>query len=188
MSPDKNHLDGVNLLLGVSAGISAYKSVELASKLTAAGASVRTVMTENACRLVGPKSFEALTGNPVYIDMFSAPDEYKIGHVSLADWADIILVAPATADVISKTANGICDDLLTTLLCVGWRKKIFMAPAMNNNMWENPALQRNIEKIKSLGVELIGPQIGRLACGSEGIGRMTQAGEIIEAIKLSLDK
>ena len=111
-------LKDLNILLGVTGGIAAYKVVDLASKLTAAGASVRTVMTESACQLVGPKSFEAVTAAPVYTSLWSDPQGHSSVHISLADWARIVVVAPASADIIGKAANGICDDLLSTTLCV----------------------------------------------------------------------
>lgn len=172
-----------NILLGVSGGIAAYKAVDLASRLTAAGARVNTVMTDNACRFVSPKSFETVTGLAVFTSMWSTPEEYRSGHIALLDWADVIVVAPATADIIGKAANGICDDLLSTTLCACWRKPILFAPAMNNNMWTNPAVQRNVATIKKMGFQLVGPVEGRLACGTEAIGRMVEPQDIIKAIE-----
>ena len=184
-------LDNLNILLGVSGGIAAYKAVDLASKLTAAGAKVNTVMTENACRLVGPESFAAVTCSAVFKGLWSTPEEYKIGHIALVDWSDIVVVAPATANIIGKIANGICDDLLSTTFCAAWRLiksgATLLAPAMNNNMWNNPAVQRNVKTVKEMGFQLIGPVEGRLACGTEGIGRMSEPQDILEAIeKISL--
>jgi phosphopantothenoylcysteine synthetase/decarboxylase len=181
--------NGVNILLGVSGGIAAYKAVDLASKLTAGGAKVTTVMTEAACQLVGPKSFEAVTCSAVYTNLWDnhIVQIEKPGHINLADWADIVVVAPATANIIGKIANGICDDLLTTTLCACWplvkSRCALLAPAMNNNMWDNPAVQHNIEVVKQMGFELIGPVKGRLACGSEAIGRMAEPQDIIKAIE-----
>jgi len=176
-----------NILLGVSGGVAAYKAVDLASKLAAAGATVNTIMTDSACQLIGPKSFEAVTGQPVYTSLWSASEEYQIGHVNLADWADIVVVAPATANIIGKIANGICDDLLSTTLCVCWplikSGVALLAPAMNDNMWNNPAVQRNIKIVKEMGFQLIGPVEGRLACGTEGIGRMAEPQDILKAIE-----
>ncbi|MHC4361551.1 MAG: bifunctional phosphopantothenoylcysteine decarboxylase/phosphopantothenate--cysteine ligase CoaBC [Planctomycetota bacterium] len=183
MAKRESNIEGVQVLLGVSGGIAAFKAVDLASKLTGAGAKVRTVMTENACRLVGPKSFEAVTQSPVYTDLWGASEDYKVGHVALAEWADIVVVAPATANIIGKIANGICDDLLSTVLCTCWAKPAFLAPAMNENMWNNPAVQRNIETVKKMGFELAGPERGRLACGVEGVGRMSEPQDILEAIE-----
>ncbi len=176
-----------NILLGVSGGVAAYKAVDLASKLTAAGAKVNTVMTENACQLICPKSFEAVTGQPVYTSLWSTSEEYEIGHVDLTGWADIVAVVPATANIIGKIANGICDDLLSTTLCVCWplikSGAVILAPAMNDNMWNNSAVQRNIETVKEMGFQLIGPEQGRLACGTEGIGRMSEPQDILKAIE-----
>jgi len=134
-------LENLNILLGVAGGVAAYKAVDLASKLTARGAGVSTVMTESACRLVGPKSFEAVTGSAVYTTMWNTPEDHKISHIALVDSADIVVVAPATANIIGKIANGICDDLLSTVLCACWPRiesgAALLAPAMNNNMWAN---------------------------------------------------
>ncbi len=180
-------IKNLNILLGVSGGIAAYKVVDLASKLTAAGARVKTVMTEAACELVGPKSFEAVTGSAVFTSLWDTPGEYEIDHIALVDWADIVVAAPATANIIGKIANGICDDLLSTLLCAASPRiesgAILLAPAMNNNMWNNPAVKRNIKTIKQMGFQLIGPETGRLACGTEGIGRMSEPKGILEAIE-----
>jgi len=170
------------VLLGVTGGVAAYKAVELASKLTAAGADVKTVMTANACELVGPKSFEAVTGSGVFTNLWSCTEEFRIGHVSLADWAEVIVVAPATANIIAKIANGICDDLLSTLLCAGFKKPVLLAPAMNNNMWENPAVKRNVKTVRDRNFEIIGPVRGRLACGTEATGRMSEPQDILERI------
>ena len=180
-------LDNLNILLGVAGGIAAYKAVDLASKLTAGGAGVSTVMTESACRFVGPKSFEAVTGSAVYTTMWSTPEEHEISHIALADSADIVVVAPATANIIGKIANGICDDLLSTVLCTCWPRiesgAALLAPAMNNNMWASPTVQANVKRIKEIGFQLIGPVEGRLACGSEGLGRMSEPGDILNAIE-----
>jgi phosphopantothenoylcysteine decarboxylase/phosphopantothenate--cysteine ligase len=172
----------IHVLLGVSGGIAAYKAVDLASKLTAGGGCVRTVMTEAARELIGPKSFEAVTGGAVYMSLWSPAEEFKSSHIGLADWADIIVVAPATADIIGKMANGICDDLLSTTLCACWGKRMLLAPAMNEKMWNNPAVRRNVEAVKEMGAELIGPEKGRLACGTEGMGRMSEPADILAAI------
>jgi phosphopantothenoylcysteine decarboxylase/phosphopantothenate--cysteine ligase len=185
-------LDNSNILLGVSGGVAAYKAVDLASKLTAVGAKVTTVMTENACQLVSPKSFEAVTGSAVFVSLWKPqvsdltvgnPGLEKPAHISLVEWADVIVVAPATANIIGKIANGICDDLLSTTVCACWAKPRLLAPAMNNNMWTNPAVQRNVEILKQMGYGLVGPVEGRLACGTEGIGRMAEPHDILQAIE-----
>jgi phosphopantothenoylcysteine decarboxylase/phosphopantothenate--cysteine ligase len=182
MPKGKSKLESLSVLLGVSGGVAVYKAVDLASSLTGAGAKVRTVMTENACRLVGPKSFEAVTQSAVYTDLWGSSQEHKIGHITLAEGADVIVVAPATANIIAKLANGICDDLLSTVLCTCWAKPVLVAPAMNSDMWNNPAVRRNIQTVKKMGVEVVGPEKGRLACGTEGIGRMSEPQDILEAI------
>jgi phosphopantothenoylcysteine decarboxylase/phosphopantothenate--cysteine ligase len=189
MSAKKTNTEikGTNILLGVSGGIAAYKAVDLAGKLTAAEAKVKTVMTDAACELVGPKSFEAVTHSVVFTSLWDTPGEYEIDHIALVDWADIIVVAPATANIIGKIANGICDDLLSTLLCAATplieSGAVLLAPAMNNKMWENQAVQRNIKTIKQMGFQLTGPETGRLACGTEGIGRMSESTDILSVIK-----
>jgi phosphopantothenoylcysteine decarboxylase/phosphopantothenate--cysteine ligase len=182
--PDKaNNFDGPKILLGVSGGVAAFKAVALASKLTGSGTTVKTIMTKSACELIVPKSFEAVTGQPVYTSLWNCPQEYKIGHISLADWADVIVIAPATANIIGKLANGICDDLLSTVLCAAHKKTILAAPAMNNNMWENPVVQNNVKTLKSMNYIMVGPAEGRLACGTEAVGRMSEPEDIIEEIK-----
>jgi len=182
--PDKaKNLDGLKVLLGVSGGIAAFKAVALASKLTGHSATVKTIMTKSACELIAPKSFEAVTGQPVYTSLWTCPQEYTIGHVSLADWADVVVVAPATANIIGKIANGICDDLLSTALCASHKKPLLIAPAMNNNMWENPAVQKNIKTLGDMNCKLIGPAEGRLACGTEAVGRMSEPEDIIAEIE-----
>jgi phosphopantothenoylcysteine synthetase/decarboxylase len=183
-------LNNLNILLGVTGGIAAYKAVDLASKLTGAGARVRTVMTENACRLVGPKSFEAVTGSNVFTTLWagmSAPEERQISHITLLEWADMVVVAPASANILAKIANGICDDMLSTTLCACWplveSGSVLIAPAMNTNMWANPAVLHNVKILQERGFQFIGPAEGRLACGTEGIGRMSEPQEILGAIE-----
>ena len=181
-------LEDRNILLGITGGVAAYKAVDLASKLTAAGATVRTVMTESAREFVTPKSFEAVTQSTVLTTLWSAPDERQSVHIALADWTQIVVVAPATANIIGKVVHGICDDLLSTTLCACWERPTLFAPAMNSRMWASPAVQSNIEALKRRGVETIGPASGRLACGTEGVGRMAEPGEILEAIEALADK
>ena len=176
-------IKNLNILLGVSGGIAAYKVVDLASKLTAAGAGVKTVMTENACRFVGPKSFEAVTGSAVFTSLWSKSEEHRIKHVSLVNWADMVVLAPATANIIGKIANGICDDLLSATFCVCWQKPILLAPAMNGNMWHNPVVQRNLKTLREMGFNSIGPTKGRLADGTIAEGRMSETKDILEAIE-----
>jgi len=176
-----------NILLGVTGGIAAYKVVDLASKLTAAGAVVRTVMTEGACQFVGPKSFEAVTRAPVFTSLWSDADQHSSAHIALADWADLVVVAPATANILGKVAHGICDDLLSVTLCVCWDTPMLFAPAMNSRMWANPIVQANVTTLTKLGFRMVGPATGRLACGTEGAGRMAEPSEIIAAITALTD-
>jgi phosphopantothenoylcysteine synthetase/decarboxylase len=183
MSAQNDNLKDKRIILGVTGGIAAYKAADLASKLTAAGAVLRTILTDSAQKLITARTFEAVTGQPVYTDMWSAPEEFRIGHVQMADWADAVVVAPATADILAKMAAGICDDLLSTTLCVCWEKPILMAPAMNTRMWNNPVTQKNVSALKEMKVRMIGPATGRLACGAEGPGRMSEPAEIIRAIE-----
>lgn len=144
---------------------------------------MKTVMTENACRFVGAKSFEAVTGQAVFTSLWSSPQDHKSTHIALVDWADMVVVVPATANIIGKAANGICDDLLSTTLCAACHKPMLMAPAMNCNMWANPAVQRNVQTLKDAGVRLAGPVEGRLANGAVGMGRMAEPREILAAIE-----
>jgi phosphopantothenoylcysteine decarboxylase/phosphopantothenate--cysteine ligase len=183
MAKENSAISGLNVLLGVSGGVAAYKAIDLASKLAAAGVLVDTVMTENACKFILPKSFEAVTGRAVYTSMWENPAGFQIEHISLADSADIVIVAPATANIIGKAANGICDDLLSTVLCACWQKKVLFAPAMNERMWQNPAVQRNVKTLKEMSFEIIGPEKGRLACGEEGIGRMAEVADIMRRLE-----
>jgi len=176
-------LDNRHILLGVTGGVAAYKAVDLAGKLTASGAKVRTVMTESAGRFIGPKSFEAVTQSAVFTTMWSTPQDFKIGHIALTDWADVVVVVPATANMIAKVAHGICDDLLSTTLCACWATPTLFAPAMNSRMWANPAVQANVETLTRRGVQMIGPEEGRLACGASGPGRMSEPRDIIDAVE-----
>ena len=185
---EMNRLEGLKVLLAVSGGIAAYKAVDLASKLTAEGASIKTVMTESACQLVGPKSFEGVSGSSVFTGLWQTGGPEAIRHIGLVDWADIIVVAPATANIIAKFANGICDDLVSTVLCVCWSKPIILAPAMNVEMWQNPAVQKNVSTLRTMGAQITGPAKGRLACGVIAEGRMSEPMEIIEMIINNAEK
>ena len=183
MTQTDTQFNGTKVLLGVSGGIAAYKAADLASKLTATGAVVRTIMTESACKLITPATFEAVTGQPVYTSLWQGPEDFKIGHIQTAEWADGVVVAPATANIIAKVASGICDDLLSTTLCACWDKPVLLAPAMNSKMWANPMVQRNIAILTDqLKFNTIGPESGRLACGTEGIGRMAEPAAILDAL------
>ncbi len=179
-------LDGKTVLLGVTGGISAYKSVELARLLIRAGANVKVVMTESAKRFVSPLTFRAVTRNPVADTMWSDPSS-PIPHISLADEADVVVVAPATANIIAKHAHGIADDLLSTLL-LAVRGRIIFAPAMNEKMYLHPSTTENLRTLKQRGVVIVEPKEGELACGEVGIGRMAEPPEIFESVKSELAK
>ncbi len=176
-------LKDCKILLGVSGGIAAYKSAYLASMLVREGATVRCILTESACRLISPRTFEAVTSKQVITSMWQSTESRHITHINLLDENDIIVVAPATANIIAKAANGIADDMLSTTLCAGWQKHVIVAPAMNSNMWRNPATGRNIELLKAQNWTFTGPKSGRLACGDEGIGRMSEPEDIVKDIK-----
>ncbi|GED24310.1 phosphopantothenoylcysteine decarboxylase [Brevibacillus agri] len=170
------------IVLGVCGGIAAYKAAALTSKLTQAGAQVHVILTENAMNFVQPVTFQALSHQPVYTDTFSEPDPHVISHIDLADKADLVLIAPATANVIGKIANGIADDMLTTTL-LATKAPVMIAPAMNVNMYEHPAVAANMEKLASFGYRFVEPGVGLLACGWVGKGRLAEPEEIVEAVQ-----
>jgi phosphopantothenoylcysteine decarboxylase/phosphopantothenate--cysteine ligase len=174
-------LDGKRILLGVTGGIAAYKACDLTSRLTQNGAEVRVVMTGEACEFVTPLTFRNLSRGPVFTEMFESPREFDPAHVSLAEWAKVLVIAPATANVIGKIACGIADDLLTCLT-MATKAPILIAPAMNAAMYENGIVQENIKKLKKMGCRFVGPGKGYLACGWEGIGRLAPVEEIVKAI------
>ncbi|MBB6452976.1 phosphopantothenoylcysteine decarboxylase/phosphopantothenate--cysteine ligase [Salirhabdus euzebyi] len=171
-----------NIVLGVSGGIAAYKACALTSKLVQKGANVKVIMTESAQKFVNPLTFQALSRQPVYIDTFDEKDPNKIAHIDLADWADIFVLAPATANVLGKVANGIADDMLTTTL-TATRASIYVAPAMNVHMYANPAVQKNMQTLTSFGYQFIEPGEGFLACGYVGKGRLEEPETIIRVIE-----
>ncbi|TLM61381.1 MAG: bifunctional phosphopantothenoylcysteine decarboxylase/phosphopantothenate--cysteine ligase CoaBC [Deltaproteobacteria bacterium] len=167
------------ILLGVSGGIAAYKAVELLRLLVKAGADVHVVMTRNACEFVAPLTFQTLSGNPVHCELFNLIQEREIGHISLADRADLCIVAPATANVIGKVANGIADDLLTTTL-MATKAPVLFVPAMNVNMWDNPLYRQNQERLVHHGYHFMTPAVGELACGWEGQGKLPEPAAIFD--------
>ncbi|MBP5192518.1 MAG: bifunctional phosphopantothenoylcysteine decarboxylase/phosphopantothenate--cysteine ligase CoaBC [Eubacterium sp.] len=180
-------LKGKNILLGISGGIAAYKMADVASSLTKLGADVHVVMTENATKLITPEVFRVLTKNKVYTDVFDddPDDEVMVPHISLGTGADLILIAPATANVIGKLANGIADDMLTTTVLPA-RCPIYIAPSMNVYMLENPVVQKNIEKLRALGYNIIEPATGYLACGYEGKGKLPSPELLVETVSLAV--
>lgn len=170
------------IVLGVTGGIACYKACELTRLLKKEGANVHVIMTASAREFVTPLSFQALSINPVRTSLFDPGEESLIGHIELADKADLILIAPATANIIGKIANGLCDDLLTTVVCAT-KAPVVLAPAMNVHMYENPFVQENLGKLKKHGYKFIGPASGSLACGYEGEGRMEEPENILKALK-----
>lgn len=166
------------VLLGVTGSIAAYKTAELASSLKKMGYNVHVLMTENATNFINPITFETLTGNKCLVDTFDRNFEFSVEHVSVAKQADVCLIAPASANVIGKLANGIADDMLTTTV-MACKCKIIIAPAMNTNMYTNPIVQDNIEKLTHFGYEVIQPDTGYLACGDTGIGKMPSPDELL---------
>lgn len=180
-STSMNNVAGRRIVLGVCGGIAAYKVVELARELTQAGADVRVVMTQSAMKFVGPITFSTLTGNPVETEMFPEPAPRWIPHTFLARSADLIAVAPATANTIAKYANGIADDLLTSIL-LATRAPVVMAPAMHTEMWENEATVSNVEALAGRGVRFVDPEEGALAGPDVGVGRLAEISKISEAI------
>ena len=172
-----------NILVGVTGGIAAFKSASIVSLLKKKGYNVKVVMTENATNIIGPLTLETLSKNRVYVDMWDKNPHYEVEHISLADWADIVLIAPATYNIIGKVANGIADDMLSTILsAVSLRKPVFFALAMNVNMYENPILNENINRLKTYGYRFIDTNEGLLACNYEAKGRMKEPEEIVDII------
>jgi phosphopantothenoylcysteine decarboxylase/phosphopantothenate--cysteine ligase len=172
------------ILLGVSGGIAAYKSCELVRRLRDLDAEVRVVMTEGATHFVSPTTFQALSGQGVRVSLWDAQAEAAMGHIELARWAERILIAPASADLLARLAHGLADDLLTTL-CLASAAPLYVAPAMNQQMWAHPAVQANFDALRLRGVQLLGPAAGEQACGDVGSGRMLEPHELRDALVAS---
>ena len=170
------------ILLVISGGIAAYKSLEIIRSLKKRGAKVKTILTKSAKEFVTPLSIISLSQEKVYENLFSTENELEMDHISLSRWSDIILVAPATANIISKLSTGLSDDLASTVMLAS-DKNIFLAPAMNVRMWEHPSTKENLNKLKKFGYKIIGPEIGDMACGEFGEGKMTEPNEIIRQIE-----
>ncbi len=175
-------LDKKNILIGVTGGIAAYKVVEVASRLKKSGANVRVMMTLAATEFISPRTFEEITGNAAFVEMFGDAAHFHVAHVALADFADMILIAPATANFLAKAAHGIADDLLTTTILAS-DKPLLIAPSMNTKMFLNPATQENLKILKSRGVKVLEPASGELACGTVGKGRLPEPAEICAAVE-----
>ncbi|MCM8818654.1 MAG: hypothetical protein NC915_04170 [Candidatus Omnitrophica bacterium] len=170
-----------NIIVGICGSIAIYKSCEVVRKLIKNKWNVKVIMTKNAQKFVSPLTFEVLSKNPVYIDMFEK-NVYEEDHIALSDFADLILVCPATANIIGKIACGICDDLLTTTI-ISFPGTVIFAPAMNENMWKNKIVVGNVEKLKKYGYLFIGPGKGELASGKRGIGRLVDPEKIINFVE-----
>lgn len=178
----------MKVVLGVTGSIAAHKAADLASLLTKAGCDTRAVLTADAQRFITPLPFKTLTRNPVVTDLYDEEEGWQPAHVRLADEADLLLIAPATANIIAKMATGIADDALSCIaLALNPKAKILIAPAMNGKMWLHPATQSNVKLLKSRGAEFIGPDKGMLSCGYEGIGRLWPVEKIVEHV-LSLKR
>ena len=169
------------ILLGITGGIAAYKSAELVRRLRDHGAEIRVVMTPAASEFITPLTLQALSGNPVHTDLLDHAAEAAMGHIELARWADAVIIAPATASFIARLSNGLADDLLSTL-CLATAAPLLVAPAMNRQMWQNPATQENIARLQARGVTLLGPASGAQACGEMGPGRLIDPEELVQTI------
>ncbi|MEO1750919.1 bifunctional phosphopantothenoylcysteine decarboxylase/phosphopantothenate--cysteine ligase CoaBC [Thiofaba sp. EF100] len=179
------NLSGKHILLGLSGGIAAYKACDLVRRLRDAGAEVRVVMTEGATHFLTPLTLQALSGHPVRASLWDETAEAAMGHIELARWADAILIAPASADVMARLAAGLADDLLTTL-CLATEVPLFLAPAMNRVMWAHPATQANVQTLAARGTTLFGPAAGTQACGETGEGRMLEPLELVALLSRHL--
>ena len=178
-----NNLLGKKILIIICGGISAYKVLEVIRSLKKNGAEIKTILTKNSKKFVTRLSVSGLSQGKVYEDMFSFENELEMDHISLSRWSDLILVAPATANTISKLSSGSSDDLASTVVLAS-NKDIFLAPAMNVRMWEHPSTKENLKKLKSYGYKVIGPEIGDMACGEFGEGKMTEPKEILKEIEI----
>jgi len=177
-----NNLSNKKILLVICGGISAYKCLEMIRGLKKNNVQVKTILTKNAKKFITPLSISSLSQEKVYEDMFSVENESEMDHISLSRWADLILVAPATANTISKLSSGSADDLASTVILAS-SKEIYLVPAMNVRMWEHPSTKQNLNKLKNYGYKVIGPEIGDMACGEFGEGKMTEPNEIIKEIE-----
>ena len=178
-----NNLFEKKILLIICGGVAAYKSLEVIRSLRKNGAKVKTILTKSATNFITPLSIISLSQDKVYQDLFSIENESEMDHISLSRWSDLILVMPATANTISKLSNGLSDDLASTVILAS-NKDIFLTPAMNVRMWEHPSTKENINKLKKFGYKIIGPEIGDMACGEFGEGKMTEPNEIIRQIEI----
>jgi phosphopantothenoylcysteine decarboxylase/phosphopantothenate--cysteine ligase len=172
----------VNIVIGISGGIASYKACSIISYLKKQGANVDVIMTKNATRFITPLTIEILSGSKVTVGMFDSNDQSSVEHINLAQQADLFLIVPATANIIGKVAGGIADDMLTTTI-MATKAPVIFAPAMNNQMYENPIVQDNIRKLTKYGYEFVEPAVGHLACGYDGCGKLADKDVIIEKVK-----
>ena len=175
-------LKNKNIVLGVTGGIACYKVASLVGLLKKEGANVDVIMTKSATEFVGPLTFQTLSQNPVVVDMFELVKNADVRHISLAEKADAMVIAPATVNIIGKVANGIADDMLSTVV-MACKSPVVFAPAMNNNMYENKIVQANISKLKEYGYHFVDPQVGHLACGTTAVGKLADIKTILEYLK-----
>lgn len=173
----------LNIVLGITGGIAAYKACGIVSYLKSEGANVDVIMTKNACEFITPLTLETLAGNKVITDMFERPDHREVEHISLARKADLFLIVPATANIIGKVANGIADDMLSTTI-MATKAPVVFAPAMNDGMYSNLIVQDNIKKLKEYGYKFVEPATGHLACGYDGKGKLAKKEDIIDYVKV----
>lgn len=178
-------LENKHVVLGICGGIAAFKAAHIASLLRQRGAEVKCIMTEHATKLITPLTMREISGNPVAVSMFDDTPEFNVEHIALARWADIFVIAPATANIIGKVASGIADDMLSTTI-MATKAPVLFAPAMNSNMYLNPVVQDNMAKLKRFGYEIMEPASGHLACGIIGIGRLPEPEEIVDCIELTV--
>jgi phosphopantothenoylcysteine decarboxylase/phosphopantothenate--cysteine ligase len=178
---DTDALKGREIIVAVCGGIAAYKVADVVSKLVQLGAGVTVCMTRGAQKFVTPLTFEALSGRPVRVGTFELVESSDPQHISLTEKADLMLVAPATNNIIAKVAHGLCDDLVSLMVCAAACPVVF-APAMNNRMWEHPVAQENVAKLASLGYQFIGPEAGWLACRNVGAGRLSEPQKIVDSV------
>lgn len=176
-----------NIILGITGSIAAYKGAEIAHRLFKEGCHTDVIMTNGATKFVTPLTFRTLTQNRVYTDVFQDDFPQEVKHISLAQKADLVVIAPATANIIGKIANGIGDDMLSTTVLAVRKKPVLIAPAMNTNMWENPIVQENIKKLKRYGYRFIAPKEAMLACGTAGMGALAEVDTIMGAIHAALE-
>jgi len=178
-------MSGKHVLLGVTGSIAAYKSCDVVNSLRKAGFETKVAMSADACHFITPLTLQTLSGNKVITDMFELPAQWDVCHVSLAEWADLVLIVPASADMIAKLACGSADSIVSAAV-LSAKCNILIAPAMNDNMYNHKAVQKNIAALKGLGYKFVGPRRGRLACDRAGIGHIADVSDIVRAVKAML--